>query len=384
MRRLLVVLAACAAFAAAASPSFAGPPPEVGGVAYLVADPATGEILTAANEDARTPIASITKLMTAIVALEHAKPSDVVTVSQRSSTVGESTIHLQPGERVTVRDLLAAALIQSANDAAFALAGYVGHGDVRAFVRLMNAKARELGLEHTHFVRPDGLDTPGHVSSAADVLVLAREAMKRPLLRRLVRQRTESISGGRTLHTWNDLLGRYRGLYGVKTGHTEKAGWCEVAVARRDGVTLYAVVLGGSSRERRNADLAALLDWGFDQYGRRRVVDASRTYATAEVPFHEDEPLPLVAARGASVVLPLARPLVETVVAPAVVGLPVRKGQRLGEILVTDNGHVVARRPLVAGRDIEAPGLVERSGWYAAHALSEAGDMVSNLLGSIL
>ncbi len=326
-------------------------------------------------------IASITKLMTALVVLEHAKPNDEVRVNARSSTVGESSINLAPGERLTVRDLLAAALIQSANDSAFALAAHVG-GNVPAFVEMMNAKAAELGLENTHFVRPDGLDVPGHYSSADDVLVLAQAAMQEPLIRKLVRKRTDAIAGGRTLHTWNDLLGRYRGLYGVKTGHTDDAGWCEVAVARRDGVVIYTVVLGSPERAGRNADLRELLDWGFDQYGRRQVVDPARTYASAEIPFSE-EMLPLVAAKGASAVLPLDRPLVETVVAPAMVSLPVHKGQKLGEIRVMDNGKLVARRALVAAEDVEAPGLAEKAGWYSGHALSEAGDTISNLFGSI-
>ena len=326
-------------------------------------------------------IASITKLMTALVVLEHAKADDEVRVNARSSTVGESSIDLAPGERLTVRDLLAAALIQSANDSAFALAAHVG-GTVPAFVEMMNAKAAELGLENTHFVRPDGLDVPGHYSSADDVLVLAQAAMQKPLIRKLVRKRTDEIAGGRSLHTWNDLLGRYRGLYGVKTGHTDDAGWCEVAVAKRDGTTIYTVVLGSPERKQRNRDLARLLNWGFDQYGRRQVVDPARTYASAEIPFSE-EMLPLVAAKGASAVLPLDRPLVETVVAPAMVSLPVRKGQKLGEIRLMDNGKLVARRALVAAEDVEAPGFAEKAEWYSGHALSEAGDTISNLFGSI-
>ncbi len=323
------------------SPSVAGPPPKVDANAYLVANAKSGEILAGANEDDRVQIASITKLMTALVVLEHAKPGDEVRVNARSSSVGESSIHLQAGERLTVRDLLAAALIQSANDSAFALAAHVG-GSVPAFVEMMNAKAAELGLDDTHFVRPDGLDVPGHYSSADDVVKLAEAAMEKPLIRKLVRKRTEGIAGGRTLHTWNDLLGRYQGMYGVKTGHTDDAGWCEVAVAKRDGTVIYAVVLGSPQRKQRNRDLTKLLDWGFDQYGRRQVIDPARTYASAEIPFGDDM-LELVPAKGASAVLPLDRPLVETVVAPAMVELPVRKGQKLGEVRV--DGQRTPRRP---------------------------------------
>jgi serine-type D-Ala-D-Ala carboxypeptidase (penicillin-binding protein 5/6) len=284
-----------------------------------------------------------------------------------------------------VRDLLAAALIQSANDSAFALAAHVGgKGGVAAFVQMMNRRAPELGLTETHFVRPDGLDVPGHYSSASDVLKLARVAMRRPLVRELVRKRTATIAGGRDLFTWNDLLGDYPGLIGVKTGHTDDAGWCEVAAARRNGVTIYAVVLGSPERDERNDDLAELLDWGFDRYVRATLVEEGQEYATAAIPFHEDESLSLVAGEGAAAVVQKGRPLVERVVAPAMVSLPVRKGDRLGEIVVSENGKVVARRPLVAAEAVDEPGVGEKAGWYAGHALDQAGDMVSDLFGGIL
>ena len=135
-------------------------------------------MLAQRSPNRRVPIASITKLMTVLVALEHAELDDVRRRSPSASAVGESTINLRAGERITVRDLVEAALVQSANDAAWALAMHVGDGDVSAFVRMMNAKARALGLTGTHFVRPDGLDVPGHLSTARDVTLLARVAMR--------------------------------------------------------------------------------------------------------------------------------------------------------------------------------------------------------------
>lgn len=350
--------------------------------AYLVANGRSGEVLLAENGKAQLAVASITKLMTAIVALEHAKPGDTVTVGPIAASVGESTIYLRPGERIPLRDLLAALLIQSANDAAYAVATHVGDGDVGAFVDLMNAKARELGLRRTHFVRPDGLDAPGHVSSARDVLILARAAMQRPLVRSLVRKRTARISGGRSLFAWNDLLGSFAGLVGVKTGHTATAGWCQVAAARRDGVHVYAVILGSATRARRNADLAKLLEWGFEQYARVPVVDDRRTYATAEIPF-SDERVGLVAADGADAIVRVGRPVVEEVVAPAVVDLPVRRGARVGEIRVRSGKRVIATRPLVAVADVPEPSVGSRAGWYVERALAEAGGIVSDVVGAI-
>jgi D-alanyl-D-alanine carboxypeptidase len=242
--RLLAVAAAALVFV---TPAHAGPPP-VSARAYFVVNPATGEVLAQKRAWTRVPIASITKLMTVIVALDHAKWNDVVRVQREAAEVGESTINLRTGERITVGDLVKGALIQSANDAADALADYVGHGNEGAFIQMMNAKAVELGLSRTHFARPDGLDARGHYSTALDVTRLAEIAMRDPRVRAVVRERTASISGGRKLHTWNDLLGVFNGIYGVKTGHTSAAGWCQVAAVRRNGVTLYTTVLGSPTR----------------------------------------------------------------------------------------------------------------------------------------
>jgi D-alanyl-D-alanine carboxypeptidase (penicillin-binding protein 5/6) len=355
--------------------------PAVSGTAVIVANGQTGEVVYSRNPDERLAPASITKLMTALVVLEHARPADTVVVSTAASSVGESTIHLRPGERISVRDLLAAALIQSANDSAFALAAHVGEGSVDRFVAMMNTKARELGLADTHFTRPDGLDDPRHYSSAADLLTLARVAMKRPLVRELVRKRTLQIAGGRKLFPWNDLLGSYAGLLGVKTGHTEDAGWCQVAAARRDGVAMYAVVLGSPSRAQRNEDLAELLDWGFGQYVRLTVVETGQGYATAEIPF-TDERLELVAGEPAQAVVRFGRPLVERVVAPGMVELPVTRGEQVGEIRIFEGRRVVARRPLVAARTVGDTGFGARTSWYAGRAFDEVGGMFEGLLGA--
>jgi serine-type D-Ala-D-Ala carboxypeptidase (penicillin-binding protein 5/6) len=356
--RLLAVAAALVLAPAAVAA------PDVNARAYLVVNAATGEVLLRHDAASRVPIASITKLMTALVTLEHARLRDVVTVGAAPSTVGESSIDLRPGERLTVRDLLEAALIQSANDAAIALAQYVGHGSMSSFVALMNQRARELGLRDTHFVRPDGLDVAGHYSSARDVTRLARIVMHRPVVRSIVREREATIAGGRRLHTWNDLLGRFRGLIGVKTGHTDNAGWCEVAAARAPGLTIYATILGSPTRDRRNRDLASLLAWALAQYRVLPLVPTGRTYAHASVGYGRS-PVALVARRPLVRVVRLGRPLVERVVAPEAVALPVRRGQSLGSVQVWSGEKLLGERPLVAARTIRRPGLAGRVGWYA-------------------
>jgi serine-type D-Ala-D-Ala carboxypeptidase (penicillin-binding protein 5/6) len=359
VKRLL--LAALAALMLA-QPAHAGPPPVVAR-SYLVLNASTGEVLAARNPHARVPIASITKLMTVLVALRRANGlTQPIVVADDASEVGESTVHLRAGERVPVGDLIKAALIQSANDAADALAD--GWGDRTEFVAAMNARARGFGLSDTTFVSPDGLDAPGHLSSAWDVTRLARIAMQNTFVRKTVRERTAVIAGGRRLHTWNDLLGAFPGVIGVKTGHTGGAGWCQVAAAQEPGTTIYATILGSPSRARRNSDLAALLSWGLARYRVARVIEQGRPYALAAVGYGRAS-LPLVAPSSARHAVRVGRPLVERVVAPGAVTLPVRAGARLGWVRVYEGKRLLAQRPLVAARRIDRPGALARAGFYA-------------------
>ena len=374
MTRFLVAAAAVAALALSASGIAA--PPQVTGRAFVVENGSTGEVLLAHDARERVPIASITKLMTVLLTLEHARPGDVVTVSPFAAGVGESSADLRAGERLTVLELLEAALIQSANDAADALAFYLGHGSEERFVAMMNAKALRLGLKDTHFVRPDGLDAAGHVSSASDVTLLARIVMHRPLVRKIVRMRAATISGGRTLHTWNDLLSSYQGIFGVKTGHTSAAGWSEVAAARRRGVTIYATLLGSPDRSTRNADLSQLLDWGFARYRPAALVVKGRAYASAELGYGR-EPVPLVASGSLMPSVRVNVPFVRRVVAADAADLPVTRGQTLGRVQVFQQGRLLGSVPLVASRSVERPGLAGRAVWYAARTLDHLGGWFS-------
>lgn len=358
MSRALVAVAAALVLAAPAS----AVPPDVNASAYLVENGATGEVLAGYRANARVPVASITKLMTVLVALELARPDDVLVAPPSAAAIGESTIHLRAGEHVTVRDLVEASLIQSANDAAWALAANIGKGDVDSFVAMMNGKARALGLNDTHFVRPDGLDVPGHVSSARDVTLLARVAMRNPLIRSIVDDRTATIAGGRRLHTWNDLLGSFPGTIGVKTGHTAAAGWSQVAAVTAPGFVLYATILGSPTRAQRNTDLVELLRWGLSIHRAVEVVSTSRAYARMEIGYGRER-LEIVAARRVVRAVRVDRPLREVVVAPMSVRLPVVKGERLGTVRVFDGVRLVASAPLVASRSSERPGLLSRAWW---------------------
>lgn len=362
----------CACALEFAAPAHAGAPP-VDAHAYLVVDARTGEVLAASHPHAHVQIASITKLMTVLVVLEHHRLSDVVTVDERAAEVGQESIALRAGEQLTVLDLIRGALIQSANDAAVALALSTAP-DLPSFADLMNAKARELGLDETHFVRPDGLDAPGEYSTAADVTKLARDAMQVAVIRDTVAESTATIAGDRVLHTWDDLLGRVPGVIGVKTGHTDEAHWSQVAADRRGRILVYATILGSPTREQRNADLERLLQWGFAQYSVVQAVTAGRPYAQVELPYGRGS-LALVPGSGLRAVVPPGHVLTQRVVAVRVAGLPVRQGQPLGRVEIWLGKRLVGRRTLVASRSVAKPGVGGRVRWYATRTVKDIGGL---------
>jgi len=369
MRRALLAVVALLAASAAPVQASSGDStrtadvPRVAASAwYLVGE--DGAVLAQGNARQQHSIASITKLMTAIVVLEQASLSDVVRVSPRAAGVGESTVYLRAGEELTVATLLRAMLVRSANDAAEALALHVGEGSTSRFVAFMNAKARELGLADTNFENPHGLDAQGHVSSARDVTGLIRYALGVPFIRDALDRSTVSLPGGRVFPTTDDLLVSWPALVGGKTGHTRDAGWSEAAGARDGGVTVYGTVLGSDTRSSRNDALRELLAFGLTQYRRITAIDASRVYAEAETGYGRAA-VELVAARAVVRTIRLGTSLVERVVAPSSVALPVRKGQRFGRVEIYDGNRLVASSNLVAAAPVSEPGLLGKARWYA-------------------
>jgi serine-type D-Ala-D-Ala carboxypeptidase (penicillin-binding protein 5/6) len=239
----------------------------------------------------------------------------------------------------------------------------------------MNKRARQLGLADTHYVRPDGLDAPGHVSSARDVTTLARLLMRRAIVKQIVGRQRATIAGGRILHTWNDLLGTFPGVFGVKTGHTSAAGWNEVASVDRRGAVVYATILGAPDRSTRNDDLTGLLRWGLSRYRSIPVTRARHVYAKVQVGYGRG-PLGLVADQ---VVRPVRidQPLVQRVVAKAVAPLPVFAGEVLGEIRVYQGPRLIAHRPLVAEHAVQRPGALGRATFYSGQAVHHMWGWVS-------
>jgi D-alanyl-D-alanine carboxypeptidase (penicillin-binding protein 5/6) len=376
MRRAL--LAAVTLFAALAAPVGASSAdsqslePHIAAASwYLVGE--DGAVLARGNAEQPRAIASITKLMTAVVVLERVRLTDVVRVNARSAGIGESTVYLRTGEELTVAELLRAMLIPSANDAADALALHVGGGSIDRFVDLMNAKAQELGLSDTHFENPHGLDESGHVASARDATTLARYALGVPFIHDAL-QRSSYTRPGQTFPTTDDLLGSWAPLDAGKTGHTRDAGWSQAAAASRGGATVYGTVLGSKTRAARNDALRALLSFGLDQYQRVQVIARSHVYAVAATGYGKQS-VELVPQRGVVHTVRLHKPLLERIVAPTSLALPVRKGQRLGRVEIYEGNRLVASSNLVAAEGVEDAGLFAKANWYVSETASNLWGM---------
>lgn len=330
--------------------------------AAILVDEDSGTVLYEKNADARRPIASITKVMTLLLtfeALEAGKISldDFVPVSEHAYHMGGSQIWLEPGEEMTLNDMLKAICISSANDAAVAVAEYVG-GSEPAFAEMMNARAAELGMTNTHFVNACGLDEPEHLSTARDVAVMSREMLLHHTeVRDYCSIWMDTLRGGATqLVNTNKLLKSYSGITGLKTGTTGKAGVCISASAERNGLRLIAVVLGAASGKERFQAASTLLDYGFSHF----------ESAAAELPA--DAPLSLPVERGTaeSVTLTYTAPerclmpkgesstLQVALDLPQKLAAPIRAGETVGTVKISNGSAELASYPVTAAQDVDA------------------------------
>ncbi len=337
-------------------PAFAGAqsPPQLEVSAAALYAPQTGQLLFGLEDQRELAIASTTKLMTALVTLRHVHHlGTVFTQNDWYPAAADSQLGLDPGDRMSVHDLLLAMMLPSADDAAEDLAYNVGRGSVARFVAMMNAEAALLGLSHTHYSTPIGLDTPGNYSTASDLVRLAAYDLSHSAyFARIV------ALPGAVLHTGpvgyvanrNDLVGRVPWIDGVKTGHTDDAGYVLVASGERNGMKLISAVLGTSSEQARDSNTLALLDYGFEDFGLRTVVRAGEVLARPTVNERPGVRAALVAASTYTRVLPRdARVRVE-VRAPRQVTGPLPARAVLGTATVIDGTRTIARVPLVLTR----------------------------------
>lgn len=333
-----------------------------GGAAILVAP--DGSELWAMNPDEQRSMASITKIMTAVIVLESVGLDEQLTVSARAAGVGESAANLRAGDTLSVRKMLEALLVKSGNDAAIALAEHVS-GTEEEFVRLMNQKAAALGLSSTRFANSHGLDAPGHHTSARDLAVLAQYAMRDGEFRRcvgLTKTILNGSAGSRELENSNLLIGTLVGATGIKTGWTSKAGYCLAASAKRHDLELTAVILGAGTENSRFDRARTLLEWGFEHYSMQSLASADETVGKVPVADYLDVDVVALVEEDLRVgVLDLEGDIVRTTNLYSHVEAPVSAGSRLGTLTFTQGDRLLAQVPVVAAVDVDEPGLFERA-----------------------
>jgi D-alanyl-D-alanine carboxypeptidase (penicillin-binding protein 5/6) len=328
-------------------------PAELAAREWILLDAGDRTRLAGHDVDAPRPMASTTKLMTAYLALHRLPLDKLLTAPPYQAIAGESLLGLDPGERMTVRDLLYGLLLPSGNDAAVTLADGVA-GSTGAFVREMNRATHRLGLDDTSYANPIGLDAPGNHTSPRDLADLTLALRRDPLFRRIVDTPRITLRSGdrpRAITNRNTLLLTHRWINGVKTGYTPEAGNVLVASGTREGVTLLSVVMGEPTEASRDSDTLALLDYGFSLYRREHVVRRGERVGFAAVPS-ADARVPLVAARGVDATVRSAENVDVSLNAPAAVDAPIHRGKRLGTAIATVGGEAVGRVPAVAARSV--------------------------------
>jgi D-alanyl-D-alanine carboxypeptidase (penicillin-binding protein 5/6) len=354
-----VLALSTAALASAASPQ---PPSLTDAAAAILVDARDGSPILQKDPSESRPIASTTKLMTALLTLERASLGDVFTGTGYRPAVIESKIDLRPGERMRVRDLLKALMLESANDAAVALAVGVG-GSREAFVGEMNSRADELGLTGTSYANPIGLDDPLNYSTARDLATLARRLLRDRRFARIVDMPVATLRSGarpRTIDNRNDLIARYPFVDGVKTGYTSGAGYVLVGAATgANGAQVVSVVLGEPSEPARDADTLALLRYGLAQYRREPVLRERRPVTEAEVAYR-DEQVALVPAPDVTILARRDKRLRTRTDAPAELHGDLEAGSRVGTVAVVLDGEVVRRVPLLTAEPVPGAGLPRR------------------------
>jgi len=270
--------------------------PKIGAGSAIVMDMKSGRVLYEKNAYSRRAIASTTKIMTAIVAIEKGNLDDKVEISKRAASIRGSTINLRAGDSYTLKELLYGLMLRSGNDAAIAIAEHIG-GSVEGFSVLMNEKVERLGLKNTQFKTPHGLDTQGHYSTAYELAQIARYALNNPTFSKIVG--TQNIyMAGRNLYTTNEMLGTYSGADGVKTGYTGQAGRCLVTSATRNKMRFISVVLNCSSKSVRTKSSRLILDYAFEKYSLCNLLDASENIGKLIVLKGKAETVPVIAEKG--------------------------------------------------------------------------------------
>lgn len=326
----------------------------------VLMDAKTGQILLTKNEQVKHPPASLTKIMTLLVALKKAKAGEVnlddkVKISQQAEEMGGSQIWLAAGDKISLRDLLKATLIPSANDACAAVAEYVG-GTKKNFVSLMNHKAKELNLNQTHFVNSTGLPQKEHYSSAHDIAVITRKLItNHPLALKWSKIQVDRIdNGNKLIFTTNKLLGKYPPADGLQTGWTKKAGYCLVGTAKKKDKRLISVITGTKSKQARRQKTIKLLNHGFKVFEEAELIKAGSKIKEITIKEAEKTKVPVQAASNLSALVKrgTTNQIKKDIQLNKKLTAPLKKGEQVGKLVLTHPEYEIGQVPLVTARKV--------------------------------
>ena len=330
----------------------------------ILMEEATGNILYESNPDERLPIASVTKVMTMLLIMEAVDSGkisldDMVTVSENAMSYGGSTMFLETGEQLTVNDMLKGIAVASANDGCVAMAEHLA-GSESAFVDMMNEKAKELGMENTHFMNTNGIDEDDHFSSARDVAIMSRELMKHETIFNYTSIWMDTLRGGKfQLANTNKLIRFYDGANGLKTGSTSKALCCLSAAAKRNDMQLIAVVLGAPTSAERFASAKSLLDYGFANYAVNTQITAGDEVQKIAVEKGVDKEAGVVAGDSCSTLVKKGQEdnITKEIKIDETITAPIEAGQKIGTMTISRDGEVIADIDLNASSAVEKKGI---------------------------
>ena len=331
----------------------------------ILLDAYTGRILYDKNPDEQALIASTTKIMTALVVCEQCNVLDRMRIPREAIGIEGSSMYLQEGEILTIQELLYGLMLHSGNDAAVALAIYCG-GTVEGFAQLMNDKARELGMTNSHFVNPNGLDAPGHYSTARDMAVLTAYAMENPLFQKTVSTKTVSV-GERTLRNHNKLLWQFEGADGVKTGYTRAAGRILVSSAVRSGRRLVVVTIDDPNDWK---DHISMLESGFDNYSNYTIVEKGTCLGAVDVISGSDATVSIYSSESFSYALSKDENVQVIPKAVPFVYAPVLEGQIAGFAYICVDGKIVGSVPMRFGETVELS-EINNTPWFRKGGVSQ-------------
>lgn len=332
----------------------------------ILGDSKSGYIMFEHNADERLPIASMTKIMTMLLTMEaidsgKIKLDDIVVVSENAAKKEGSHVFLSPGENISVHELLKAVAVASGNDAATALAEYVG-GNLENFILMMNEKAKELNMTNTNFVNCNGLDAENHYSSARDVFIMSKELLKHSKITEYTTIWMDSLRGGTfTLANTNKLVRHYDGTTGLKTGSTSVAGFCVSASAERNGMHLLSVVIGADSSKHRFADASNLLNYGFNSYKSINKGEKGQIHKYIEIEKSKNKLYPVVYKESINLICEKATNEKEIKTEEIIyenLKAPIEANTKVGEVIVKKGEKVLAKTDLITNEKIEKIGFV--------------------------